>query len=159
MRQKSLSKWIKFILAGIGICLLVIFVFLVPLIGQDLVEKYPEYSYCYYPWLVFLWISAIPCCVMVVFGWRIADNIGNDKSFSMDNAVMLKYISVLSAGDAGFFFMMNMIYVLINLSHPGVALASLLVVFVGVAISVAAAALSHLVRKAADLQEQSDLTI
>ena len=38
-------------------------------------------------------------------------------------------------------------------------LMCLIVVFVGVAISVAAAALSHLVMKAAMLQEQSDLTI
>lgn len=159
MRQKSLSKWIKFILIGIGICLLVVFAFLVPLIGKDLVEKYPEYSHCYYPWLIFLWITAVPCCVILVLGWKIATNIGNDKSFSMDNATKLKYISVIAAGDAGFFFLMNMIYVITNLSHPGVALASLLVVFAGVAISVAAAALSHLVRKAADLQEQSDFTI
>ena len=36
---------------------------------------------------------------------------------------------------------------------------SLIVVFVGVAISVAAAALSHLVMKAALLQEQQELTI
>ncbi len=159
MRQKSLSKWIKFILIGIVICLLVVFAILVPSIGKDLADKYPEYGNCYYPWLIFLWITAVPCFVIVVFGWKIADNIGNDKSFSMDNATKLKYISVLAAGDAGFFFLMNMIFVMTNLSHPGVALASLLVVFAGVAISVAAAAMSHLVRKAADLQEQSDFTI
>ena len=45
------------------------------------------------------------------------------------------------------------------MSHPGVAIASLAVVFVGVAVAVGAAALSHLVGKAALLQEQSDLTI
>ena len=45
------------------------------------------------------------------------------------------------------------------MSHPGVALASLLGVFAGVAVAIAAAALSHLVRKAAELQEQSDYTI
>ena len=45
------------------------------------------------------------------------------------------------------------------MSHPGVTLLSLLVVFVGIAAAVAAAALSRLVKKAAALQEQSDLTI
>jgi hypothetical protein len=45
------------------------------------------------------------------------------------------------------------------MSHPGVTLLSLLIVFAGIAIAVAAAALSHLVHKAAALQEQSDLTI
>ena len=45
------------------------------------------------------------------------------------------------------------------LFSPGIILFSLLVVFIGIAIAVAAGALSHLVRKAALLQEQSDLTI
>ena len=45
------------------------------------------------------------------------------------------------------------------MSHPGVVLASFVVVFVGVAVAVASAALSHLVKKAAALQEQSDWTI
>ena len=45
------------------------------------------------------------------------------------------------------------------MNHPGVVLASFGVVFVGIALSVAFAALSHLVKKAAALQEQSDWTI
>ena len=45
------------------------------------------------------------------------------------------------------------------MSHPSVAIASLAVVFVGVAVAVGSALLSHLVKKAAALQEQSDLTI
>lgn len=40
-----------------------------------------------------------------------------------------------------------------------IVLLSLVVVFAGIAASVASAALSHLVMKAADLQNQSDLTI
>ena len=59
----------------------------------------------------------------------------------------------------GFFFVGNVILLFANMSHPGVALFSLLIVFSGVAVAVAAAALSHLVQKAAVLQEQSDLTI
>ena len=50
-------------------------------------------------------------------------------------------------------------YLFLNWSHPGVTLFSLLVVFLGVAVSVAAAAASHLVMKAVLLQEQEDLTI
>lgn len=50
-------------------------------------------------------------------------------------------------------------FLLLNMSHFTVFAVSLLIVFVGVAISVASAVLSYLVGKAADLQEQSDLTI
>lgn len=82
-----------------------------------------------------------------------------DRSFSNENAKYLKWISWLAAGDGIFFFIGNVVLLFINMSHPGVALFSLIVVFAGVAVAVAAAALSHLVKKAAALQEQSDLTI
>ena len=77
----------------------------------------------------------------------------------MENAKLLALISRLAAGDAVFFFVGNVALWLLDMSHPGVVLLSLLVVFAGVAVSVAAACLSHLVRKAAVLQEQSDYTI
>ena len=47
----------------------------------------------------------------------------------------------------------------LEMNHPGIVLISLIVVFFGSAVAVAAAVLSHLVLKAALLQEQSDLTI
>ena len=53
----------------------------------------------------------------------------------------------------------NLLLLVLNQSHPAVVLFSMLIVFAGVAVAVAAASLSHLVKKAADLQEQSDLTI
>ena len=65
----------------------------------------------------------------------------------------------LAGGDAVFFFLGNLLLLLLNMSHPGVTLLSLLVVFAGAAVAVAAGALSHLVQKAALLQEESDLTI
>ena len=65
-----------------------------------------------------------------------------------------------SAGaDAGILFIGNVLFLLLGMNHPGILLGALLVVFIGVGISVAAAVLSLLVRKAAVLQEQSDLTI
>ena len=159
MEQKALSKWLKIILIGVGICGLVVHLVIIPSYGQSLVNSYPEFSNRYWPWLVFLWASGIPCYAVLVFGWKISSNIGRDRSFSNENAKYLKWISCLAAGDCVFFFVGNVILLFANMSHPGVALFSLLIVFAGVVVAVAAAALSHLVQKAATLQEQSDLTI
>ncbi len=159
MKQSTLAKWLKFVLIGVGLCGIVGYAWVIPSFGQMLVQDNPEYAGCYYPWLIFLWVTAIPCYIALVLGWRIASNIGEDRSFSMDNARLLKWIAYLAVGDAGFFFVMNVLYLVLNMSHPGVTLISLIVVFAGIAVSVAAAALSHLVQKAARLQEQSDLTI
>lgn len=53
----------------------------------------------------------------------------------------------------------NIILWLCGMNHPGVLLATLVVDFIGISVSVAAAGLSHLVEKAAKFQEESELTI
>ncbi|MBQ9032891.1 MAG: DUF2975 domain-containing protein [Parasporobacterium sp.] len=159
MKQKALSKWLKIILIGVGICGLIVYLVIFPGYGQSLVSDYPEFSNRYLPWLIFLWMTGIPCGIVLVLGWRIASNIGKDNSFSNENAKYLKWISWFAAGDGIFFFFGNVVLLFANMSHPGVALFSLLVVFAGIAVTVASSALSHLVQKAAVLQEQSDLTI
>lgn len=159
MNQKTLAKWLKFIIIGIGVCGLVIYFLLLPHFGMDLVEENPDLSHCFYPWLIFLWLTAVPCYVVLVLGWRIFGNIGRDNSFCEENSRLLKWVSILAAADSAFFFIMNVVYFFLGMNHPSVLLASLIITFIGAAITVAAAALSHLVLKAAGLQEQSDLTI
>ena len=112
-----------------------------------------------WPWLLFLWSTGLPVLCALFLCWRIATNIGNDRSFSLENASLLKWISWLAAADSAYFFIGNIVLLALGMSHPGVTLVALLVVFCGFAMTVAAAALSHLVLKAADLEEQSELTI
>ena len=159
MKQKSLSKWLKIIIIGVGLAGLAVLFVIIPSLGQGIVGQNPEFDYCYYPWLILFWVCGLPCYAALVLGWKIAVNIGNDRSFSRENAHYMSWISALAAIDAVLFFTMNVVFLLLNMNHPGIFLLSLIVVFIGVAISVAAAALSHLVMKAAELQEQSDLTI
>lgn len=159
MEQKHLSNWLKLILVGVAICGLVVYIFVVPMYGLRLRSLYPEFSNRFWPWAIFIWVSGIPCFTILGYAWKIATNIGNDQSFTNQNASSLKTISILSASDAAFFFVGNIVLLIMNMSHPGVLLASLVIVFVGVAVAVAAAALSHLVKNATVLQEQSDWTI
>lgn len=159
MSQKSLSKWLKAIIAGMAACGAIIYLYLVPIWGKDLAEANPELAYCYIPWLVVILISAIPCYWVLYFGWKISTEIGKDNSFSEENASYLKNISILAALDSAYFFTANLILMILGMNHPGLFLISLLVVFVGIAITVAAAALSHLVKKAADIKKENELTI
>lgn len=160
MKQTSLAKWLKFIIFGIGICGLIVYALVLPAFGQSFADSYHgEFDNCYWPWLIFLWATGIPCFIALIFAWKIAGNIGADKSFSSANAKLLKWISLLAAGDAAFFFMGNIVYLLLDMNHPGIVLFSLIIEFIGIAIAVASAALSHLVQKATTLQEQSDWTI
>ena len=159
MKQKTLSRWLKAAIFGITLCLAAVYLLMIPDFGANLAEKYPEFSNRQWPWQIFLWCTALPCIAALILGWGIAGRIGSDCSFCMENAGALKWIAWLAAGDAAFFLLGNVVLLFADMSHPGIVLMSFLVVFIGIAITVAAAVLSHLVRRAAVLQEQSDLTI
>lgn len=159
MKQKTLARWLKGIIFGMGVCGLVVYFLLIPHIGKAMAEEIPEFQNRYRPWLLFLWITAVPCYGVLILAWKIAARIGKDLSFTVQNAVYLKWISILAAGDTLFFFLGNVVLLILNLSHPSVVMASLIVAFFGAAVTVSSAVLSHLVLKASSLQEQSDYTI
>ena len=160
MKQKTLSILLKAVIIGVAICLAVIYIWIVPEIGGPLAEAGDgEFRYMYTPWLAIIEITALPILIALVLAWMIAENIGRDRSFSRENAKLLAAIAVLAAVDAGYFFIANVVMMLLNMNHPGLLICSLIACFVGACVCVAAGALSHLVLKAAKLQEQSDLTI
>lgn len=159
MEQKTLSRWLKCIIIGFAICGLIIYAVVIPLLGKDIIERHAEYTYWYTPWLLFLWGTGVPCFVALFLGWKVAKNIGLDKSFSNENAVIFKWVSVLAVGDSLLFFIGNIIFLLLDMNHPSVLIMSFIIIFVGIAVAIAAAVLSHLIKKAAVLQDQSDWTI
>lgn len=159
MNQKNLSTWLKGILIGAAICGLIVYAGILPFCSYEIVRTNPSYSGYFYPWMIFLWITAIPCYMALVYGWRIFTEIGRDNSFSYENAESLKQISRLALLDTVYFFIGNLIFLFLQMSHPGVVLLSLLVDFVGIAVTIVCAALSHLVYNAAALKEEQSLTI
>lgn len=160
MEQKALGRWLKWIILGMALCGIVVYGVAFPALGRQIAYfEEGAYDHCFWPWLIFIWCTGLPCYASLVLCWKIASNIGKEQAFSAENARLFRYISRLAVGDSVFFFAGNIIYLLIGYSHPGIVICSLLPVFAAVAISVGTAGLSQLVQKAADLQQQSDLTI
>ena len=159
MTQKNLSVWLKVIIGGLVILALIVYGFIVPEAGKTILSGAPEFKSWYLPWLIFSWLTAVPCLIAAIFAWKVADNIGKDRSFSNENALLLKRISILAALEGALIVTGNIVFFLLGMNHPGIVIALFMIAFVPFAVSVACAALSHLVKKAADLQEESDLTI
>lgn len=159
MTQKSLSNMLKALIIAVAFCGVLVYFMALPVIGVDMAETYPEYKHCLPIYLSLFWLSAVTCYAVLVFSWLIAARISKGLSFCVENAKYLKIISVLAEVDTAFFFVGNLALLLFNMSHPSIFAFALLVCFIGVALTIVFGALSHLVLKAAALQEQSDLTI
>lgn len=159
MKQSSLSHWLKFAILCLAALGLLIYLVVLPLSGLSIAGNNLEMAYRFWPWLILFWLTALPCYAALVFGWKIAADIGRDRSFSEANAHRMKWISNLALGDVLLFFCGNFLLLFLNMSHPGVFLLSLLPDMLGVAVAVCAAALSHLIYKSAQLQQDADLTV
>lgn len=158
MTQKSLSKLMKLIIILLGVCGAVLYSLLLP-IGNGFASDYPEFSYCFAPWLIFLLLTLVPCYSVLILGWKIASSIAQDNSFTEINSKRLKSVAVLALATSVYLFLGDIVFFLFGMNHPSTFIALLFIVFIGIAITVASAVLSYLVKKAAALQEQSDLTI
>ena len=161
MSQKTLSILLKIVIIGAALCIAFVYAWVIPELGVPLAEAGDgEFAYLYTPWLVVIELTALPIAAALVLAWLIAVNICRDKSFCEQNAKLLAVIAVLAIADAAYFFAAVIALALIyKVIHPGVLIFTLMVCFAGVAVGIAAAALSHYAKKGAELQEQSDLTI
>ena len=157
MEQKKLAIWLKAICVGCALCGLALFGFILPRFLSYVAEEVSDLPLT--AWQVFMWVLAVPCYAVLVCIWKMADEIGRDNSFSLENARLLKYIALLAGVDAVLLLIGNVYFLLTKHSIPTLALVSAFMCFVGLFISVGAACLSHLLHKASVQQEDSDLTI
>jgi len=159
MKQKELSRWLRAIVIVCWMLCAVMGAVFMPFAFRILAAEHPEAAWLTWPRLIVFWIALIPVILALWQGWQIFGEIGRDNSFCLENARRLKIISYLAAGDT----LLVVVYAILlaaaqSLFLP-VILLHLMVIFVGIAVAVATAALSHLTHKAAVLQDENELTI
>lgn len=159
MKFKTIAIWIRVILMGFALCGIGLFAFAIPDIGHSFATANREFAGAYLPWMIFLWIAAVPCFAVLVIGWLIAGHIGRGDAFSAVNSRLLTAVAILSAVDSAYFLVGNIVLLFLNMNHLGIVLLSMFVVFIGAAISVAAAALARLTANAAEIRDENAMTI
>ena len=154
MDQRKLAIWLKAISVGCALCGLALFGFILPRYLAYVAEEVPDLPHR--AWSAFMWVLALPCYAVLVFIWKMSDEIARDNSFSLENARHLRAIALLAGADSGLLLVGNVVFLLMKHSIPTLALVSAFVCFIGLAISVGAACLSHLVHKAATQEDIGD---
>ena len=159
MKPNVFAKWLKGVIVGTTLIGIASCLYVIPAAAAFFVEKYPEFSNWALPWKILLEVCSLPCFAAMIISWKIASNVENDRSFSIDNSKLFKRFSLLALGDSAMFMLGCVIYLFCGINHPGLLIFQMLIVFAGLAVFICTAALSYLVGQAAQLQEENDLTI
>jgi hypothetical protein len=159
MSAKSLGNRVRFAVIGMFICGFAVCAWALPDFGISLAREYPEFAVAFTPWLMFIWITALPCVCVLYLGWNVAGAISRDEAFTPKTAKQIKTAATLIFISVGIFFVGNILFLFLNMSHPGIVLASFFVDVAGIAVAIITSTLSRYVTKAADLQEDVEGTI
>lgn len=157
MEKTSLS--LKITTITTGLLGAVFYVWALPSVGKFIAELSPEFAGAYYPWLILFWITAIPCYTALVLLWKIIKSIDTDELFRKVNADRFRMVARLAFADVVIFMAANVLFLFLNFNHPSILIASAFVCIVGVAFGICMKAMAGFFDKAADLQEENDLTI
>lgn len=159
MTQSNLSKWLRAVIIAAAVCVLLVYLWLLPAALTEILDDIYAGAFLFLPVIVFLELTGVPILIALGIAWCIAGEIGRDNSFSHRNALYMKIIAALALIDVVYFQAGVIFFAFCGVMHPGVFLAVFFLDCFGLAISVCAAALSHLILKAAAIREENDLTV
>lgn len=159
MSSKTLGSLMRVSVISAAMCGLFLCAYVIPYWGAGMIAANPEFNGWFWSWLVFAWVFATPCFVILFFIWKVAGAVKNETVFTVQTAKWVKTGAMLLLCDAAFLFIGNVVLLLLNMNHPGVLLLSVIGNIFAVALSLLAAVLSRYLTKAAVLQEESEGTL
>ncbi|MDE7311863.1 MAG: DUF2975 domain-containing protein [Eubacterium sp.] len=159
MKQAEIARWLKGITLGIGIMGAVWFFLLVPMVAGEMRRDYPAAAFLYWPGLLYSFVIAAGCYAVLYQFWTVCCEIGKDRSFSRENAAAFRRISGIAVVLAIVWFAGIVGLAAVRCIQFGILIFMVFAVFISFAVAICAAALSHLVYKAYELKQESELTI
>lgn len=152
MKRTEISKWLKGIVILLGVMGLVFLVLIIPVLAQECKTGYPEVAFLYWPAMFYIWIIAAGGYAMLFFFWNVSKQIGNENSFSKENANSFTWISRIALAISVILFLGIVYLGVYKWLNPGFAIVFVIGILASITLSVLAAALSHLILKAYEMK-------
>jgi len=159
MSRKTIERLLKSLIPMGGAMLLYACIWLIPDAMRFMALYWPEFRPLVTPTILFGWAVALPIGAAMCIAYRIFHSIGHDQSFTFANAKRMRWISMLAFADFILLLIGFAATLPINIAHPIFLLCFTVAGFLCLAAAVCCLVLSKLLRQAAELKEESDLTI
>lgn len=155
MKHKTMANLLRAVIVLLVGCGLFMHIWWIPNIVRD------SYSleFVTVEWVTLTSAALIPCYAVTVIAWLIADSISKEREFCHRNAALFRWVFGLALGDSALFLLASIVLYATGRAYIWCVFTALPLAALGICVAICAAVLSHLIDRAADLQEDSDLTI
>lgn len=158
MNQSQIARILKIATAAAALIAAGVFLFYLPLAGYQLAEEW-ELTALYLPALLVTEVIWVLVNLALWQFWKVCRRIGENASFSQENARSFRWISRYALAATVLVALPFLAACFLGMMNAAFGIPFLLVIFVGLGIAVLSWCLSLLIANAAELKQQTDLTI
>lgn len=145
----------------IGLGVLALCVFLLPLIWTDAYKEYPQYGYAVRIIVAAMYITAIPFYVGIYKGWRVLNSIDKNKAFSLRTVKSLRVIAYCAyIISLAYLLCLPFFYIWAQADDaPGLVVIGMFFTGMSLMIGVAIELLAKLLAEAVRIKSENDMTV
>ncbi|OZB94372.1 DUF2975 domain-containing protein [Paenibacillus sp. XY044] len=155
------TLFLKMAVFLIGIPILALCIFVVPVIANFAAELYPDHAYFKYLVFVGMYAGAIPFYLALYQAFKLLIYIDGNEAFSELSVRALKKIKHCAVAISILYVAgLPLMYLIAEADDaPGVILIGLVIIFASMVIAFFAAVLQRLLQEAIDIKSENDLTV
>ena len=159
--KRGSTNFLKIAVIFLGIPILALCIFGLPILAKDAAESNSEFAYVLYGIVIVMYLSAIPYFVALYQAFKLLSYIDKNKAFSVMSVKALKNIKLCAITISGLYVIaLPFFFIFAELDDaPGVVLVGMLFIFAPMVIAVFAAVLQRLLNEAITIKSENDLTV
>ena len=159
--KRGSTNFLKIAVIFLGIPILALCIFGLPILAKDSAESNSEFAYVLYGIVIVMYLSAIPYFVALYQAFKLLSYIDKNKAFSVMSVKSLKKIKLCAITISGLYVIaLPFFFIFAELDDaPGVVLVGMLFIFAPMVIAVFAAVLQRLLNEAITIKSENDLTV
>jgi hypothetical protein len=159
--KRGSTNFLKIALILIGIPILALCIFVLPLIMKDAGEGSAEMAYVLYGILTIMYVSAVPFYFALYQAFILLSYIDKNRAFSAISVKALRKIKNCATTISILFVVgMPLFYIVGEVDDgPRVIVIGMVIIFASMVISVFAAVLQRLLQEAIHIKSENDLTV
>jgi len=159
--KRGSTNFLKLAVIFLGIPILALCIFVLPILAKDAAESNSEFAYVLYGIVIVMYLSAIPYFVALYQAFKLLSYIDKNKAFSEISVKSLKNIRNCAITISGLHLLgLPFFFIFAQLDDaPGVVLVGMLFIFAPLVIAVFAAVLQKLLQEAITIKSENDLTV
>mgnify|MGYP003183778350 CR=1 FL=1 len=157
MNTKTMTTLLRVVLLAAAVLCGIFFLWFLPSYGQEVQQADPEFTWAYWPCLIWAWLFALPIFGAMLPCWRIFGSISAPEgAFTRRNARDMRSISRLAFADALIFPAGMFVLAFMGAgSAPLTIIITPMVIFCCAAVGIVCYVLSRLIGDAAALREEN----